>query len=609
MPDRIANLPANNSLIGYILRTQRRLHDTNVQITSEKISQDYAGIARNSERLVTLENTRDLLSQYVSNNTTMALRFDIASTAIDAAKTSIQDFRSALVTFGSGGMNDPTQINDIQDWAVRAMKDLQGYLNTTADGRYMFGGTRVTDKPVELGLSTRAAFQATYDGSTVTYPTTRDGHLGDYTITKDVVTGQKNWLTFARDSGGVSQLTSSSNGDFANVKVGNKITVSGTTSNNGTYTVASVNGTTNVITVVTEMLTDETNVGGTLTFPQAPPTHLDPELTIAPAATGDLTFNRAGNTIVALNGGTLSTLPVGAVFTVSGTASNDGTYTVATNDGTTLTIDSKKFTNEGGIGSETMAFTSGAGEITFTDNTPAADTIVGNAGRFSALSAGMRIVVTGSTGNNGTYTVGSVNGTGSTVTLVTTDTLATAAPDAAAVTFTTQESAGTIAANAYYSGNEVALTHRVDDDRSLSYDLTGVHPAFEKAIRAMGTVAQGVYRTEGGLDQNTGRVSNAIYLLNVALEATVSGTPPYGAEVAGSMESLQMDLGFDQVLLNRTTDSHNRFIGFLESRISETENIDKLEAVERLLDDSRALEASYQALARIRSLSLSDFIT
>ncbi len=57
-----------------------------------------------------------------------------------------------------------------------------------------------------------------------------------------------------------------------------------------------------------------------------------------------------------------------------------------------------------------------------------------------------------------------------------------------------------------------------------------------------------------------------------------------------------------------TNEAHTRFIAFLESRIADTENVDPLEAITSLLDESRALEASYQVLARIRELSLANFL-
>ena len=69
-----------------------------------------------------------------------------------------------------------------------------------------------------------------------------------------------------------------------------------------------------------------------------------------------------------------------------------------------------------------------------------------------------------------------------------------------------------------------------------------------------------------------------------------------------------MDLGFDMVLLNDTNEGHVKFISFLQSSIARTENSDPLETITRLLADARTLEASYEALSRIRELSLVNFL-
>ena len=148
----------------------------------------------------------------------------------------------------------------------------------------------------------------------------------------------------------------------------------------------------------------------------------------------------------------------------------------------------------------------------------------------------------------------------------------------------------------------------MDINQTFDFDTTAVDPAFEKAMRAMAIIAQGVFGTEGGLEQNKTRVTDALYLLNNALSPTTSGTPPYGTEKAGNLRQLQVDLGFDLLLVRDTNERHTKFIAFLESRISDTENVDLLEAITRLLDESRALEASFQALARIRELSLTNFL-
>ena len=94
-----------------------------------------------------------------------------------------------------------------------------------------------------------------------------------------------------------------------------------------------------------------------------------------------------------------------------------------------------------------------------------------------------------------------------------------------------------------------------------------------------------------------------------SLERSVAGNPPSGnVELTGNIEQVQIDLGYDRVLLDTTNKLHKNLIFFLEGAISDVENIDQSETITKLLDDQRALEASFQSFARIRQLSLVNFI-
>ena len=124
----------------------------------------------------------------------------------------------------------------------------------------------------------------------------------------------------------------------------------------------------------------------------------------------------------------------------------------------------------------------------------------------------------------------------------------------------------------------------------------------------MKIILQGEFGSDGGLDENPERIAQAQYLLESSLELTVSGTPPFGTELTSNIQQLQQNNGFNQALLNDQNDLHKDFIGFIDSAVADIENSDPLEAITRLLDDSRALEASYQTFSRIRQLSLVNFL-
>ena len=58
---RVSTLSANNQLIKYMQRGQVLMQEKQVQLATEKKSTDYTGIAKNSERLINSENTRNVI--------------------------------------------------------------------------------------------------------------------------------------------------------------------------------------------------------------------------------------------------------------------------------------------------------------------------------------------------------------------------------------------------------------------------------------------------------------------------------------------------------------------------------------------------------------------
>ena len=273
--------------------------------------------------------------------------------------------------------------------------------------------------------------------------------------------------------------------------------------------------------------------GSSVVYPPTREAHVETQLTTDTATTGNLTFTdnaAVPDTITAAVGGTLSSIPVGSTITIAGSGTHDGTYTVVTNDGTTIEI------------SGTMAAPLDA--VTVTNDFTTADETV----------------------------------------------------------------AATISVDTYYDGDSATQQHRVSENRDFDLDLNAIDPAFEKAIRAMGIIAQGVFGTAGGLDQNTERLDQAIYLTTSALELNATGTAPFGTESSGNLSQVQQDLGYQQVLLSQTNEQHEDLIAYLDLQVIETENIDSLEVISRLLDESNALEAAYQAISRIQQLSLTNYL-
>ncbi len=437
--DRISTYASHSRMLSAVFAQQSRLDEANWQVASGKRAPTYQGLAEDSSRLLRLETSRIAFERLARNNEANLRRLDIGEAALTAIDGAMRGFREVLTTMGGTRPLKAEHVQEMQSAAFRAMSDLQAFLNTQADGRFLFSGSRAVTRPVDLGLSDLAAFQSRYDGSQTLYPPTRDGHLGaDLTLT-------------SADTGGL--LIS------------------------GTNTIAAVN---------------------TAAVPSP-----------------------------------FAQIAIGATITLEGSGlGNGGSYTVV------------------------------------------------------AKPSPHELVV------SGTLTFSAE---------VSLDVQATLADGLEAPT-------ATLSMSRWYKGDERAQQHRIDEQRVETFDLNAIDPAFEKALRAFGLIAQGIPGSQGDLALHPERIGWAIDLLNNALERAPSLPPPFGSERLGNLDDVRRELGFQQSILHETRSRQEEFVTMLEIRIAETENADPNEASARLLAAHAALEAAYKAISLVRQLSLVKFL-
>ncbi|MBI2241287.1 MAG: hypothetical protein HYU59_10860 [Magnetospirillum gryphiswaldense] len=228
--------------------------------------------------------------------------------------------------------------------------------------------------------------------------------------------------------------------------------------------------------------------------------------------------------------------------------------------------------------------------------TPGTDTILVSS--TTGFSVGQVFSVAGTTSNDGSYKVQSIT-PGPPNDSITVESVKVGATETVAATLT---------AESWYKGDNISIGQRIDQDRTVSVGVFASDPAFEKAFRAMGMIAQGQYGTAGGLENNLDRVEDALYLIRDALLHPAGNQAPFGTEEASDLESVMSQLGTTQSLIKTKTEKHKSYIGFLDDRIIAMENVDKNEAITLLLDDQRALEAGYQTLSKVREMSLINFM-
>ncbi len=187
---RVATLAQQQLITSASLRTQRKVADLQVQIASGKITQEFSGIAADSNRLVTLKGQLRNAEQFLENIVITEKRLDLMEFSLEQidkiARTARQDMLNAL----NGSNANRFELPKIMQAALDQVVDI---LNTRDDSRFLFAGGKVTTKPVDLsnGVYTSPSpppFDSTadlgyYEGDTVTQSARVDeGFVVEYGI-------------------------------------------------------------------------------------------------------------------------------------------------------------------------------------------------------------------------------------------------------------------------------------------------------------------------------------------------------------------------------------------------------------------------------------------
>lgn len=575
---RISTYGAHTYHVSKMLDLQKRMHIRELQISSEKVSADYAGIGGQAFALISYETQVSRAASFLKSNGTTDIKLQTMTSAVDSLDTVMRDFADRLREFASGNTKDRANIEDIQDYAFRAMHEMQDYMATQVGGDYLFSGTALDNRPIQFDYNNLAQFQEDFDGQLVSYPTQRLSNMASQSST-NTETGQ---ITFDAATGSIVAQNVNSLGKFP---VGSIINVDGSTSNDGRFQVLANDGTN---LQIAQTLTDEGTAGA--------PINAATVTTDAGTITVPLYFT-GPDTITTTTVGALGDLEEGDVFTIGGTTDNDGFYTVDSVSGDSITIRRAAFTSETVLTDEaTVAATVDDNGTTY----PASGTLdfdaetgtitASLAGGFTGIAVDAEITVAGSTSNDATYTVTANTGTVLTV-------VANPLPD---ITISTERT--------YYHGRTAKVQAQIDENRSIELGVTAADPAFEKAWRAMAIIAQGTYGTPGGLENNQDRVGAALYLIDSAIEHDPSKDPPYGTEQVSDIRSVQQTVGLDRSLIANIVQSQTTIMTVLQGGADQIENIDPTTAIVAMLDDQRALEASYQVLSRVRELSLVNYL-
>lgn len=140
----------------------------------------------------------------------------------------------------------------------------------------------------------------------------------------------------------------------------------------------------------------------------------------------------------------------------------------------------------------------------------------------------------------------------------------------------------------YYSGDGSVAYFQASDDLILEYGVTADNPAIEKALRAIGLIA----------NMATDPVDTA--LVNEADELA--------DEAADGLTVVQTGLGAASATLERTIDRHLDEQLVLQTQVDDIKSIDLAEATARLSQLQASLEATMSLLKILEETSLSQYL-
>jgi flagellar hook-associated protein 3 FlgL len=144
---RVADYSQFKLGLSYLQNTQARVFQSQTQISSGQIARDYAGIAGDATRLVSLETAQSRIEQYRASNAMVGQRLQAMETNVAATFDVATRFRTLLVS--ALNANNAAEIALGQE-AGNMMQQVGGFLNAQLDGRFLFAGSLSDTKPVDL---------------------------------------------------------------------------------------------------------------------------------------------------------------------------------------------------------------------------------------------------------------------------------------------------------------------------------------------------------------------------------------------------------------------------------------------------------------------------
>ena len=549
------------SLLNQTMSTKSMVDKYSYQATTGIKYANYAGYGMSAANIVNMEASSSVVQTFIDNNTVLNTTVSAMSTVMETIDTAVNSFRSQLnnaLSALSGLKNgEPLSsdavrsINELQMVAYSGMSLLSDTLNTSVAGKYIFGAGS-SNPPTTFQFTSLDEFQEYYDGINIKYPTTKNAVLSS----RDVNANTSGNLTISKstepDTPENEFILSADKGFLTTAVTGGKET------------------------------------------------------------TGTLTFSATDNTLKADVRGAFNTIAAGDTLVFTDSDGVNQAYIVAkvSEDGKTIT-----FSEDTKVAADAEYVNGYNDTQAETENRPvkiSTSFAVGSVVNFSEITRVPSSVAP-------EMQIKNITQDGNLV--VTAD--PSYFPDNIADQPVVVDTANKWSLNSesYYIGGSATEEFRVSEDQSITLDISANDNVFNKLFRAFGMIAQGnmvkfekTINPDTNMEEETNLVANAdeiSALVNEAMDLLQSAVDNNGKSSNQKNETLSLviaKVSANYVTLNNVQEILGATQSDLEDNIYAIKNVDKTEASVKMLAAQNSLEASYQVLTNVLSLSLLNYM-
>ncbi len=148
---RVATLAQNRFSLFTTLNTQQRVFDAQTKVGTGLKSQDFAGLAREAGRLVSVKNEFARVDQFLENIETTDRRLEFMSFSLERVEELSREFRTTLLGAKNG---DTANVIGLPTLAQGLLDQIVDLLNVRDESRFLFSGGNIRTAPVDLNNGT-----------------------------------------------------------------------------------------------------------------------------------------------------------------------------------------------------------------------------------------------------------------------------------------------------------------------------------------------------------------------------------------------------------------------------------------------------------------------